>query len=237
MSGGSPVIARAMQPYAESSEPPRIHASSVIVMILGIALATMLLPARTASAVEPLPAGAYEVQLGSRLVTIEAAADGGAEITAPDDVVVQLSFDEHGNVLSRAVVATPTETYQVAFILGETGAYRVRIDEHQNLRIDLTDSSVVGIVAACTPSGLVAASVGLPNHGTTVSMAASGMRDVFVVDNPVDGTSTPVIADFSSRSGALAYCDDVQLAVPTVEELRALVAEQRAANLGPEADG
>lgn len=223
-----------MQPY-ESTAPPRIHASSVLVMILGITLAMMLLPPRTANADEPLPAGTYEVQLGSRLLTIEAAADGGAEIAAPDDVVVQLSFDEHGNVLSRAVVTTPTRSYDVSIILGDAGAYRVRVDEHQNLHVDLTDNAVVGTVAACTPSGLVAASVGLPNHGTTVSMAASGLREVFVVDNPVSGTRTRVVADFRSRSGALAYCEDVQLAVPTVEELRAMVAEQRAANLGPEA--
>ncbi len=219
-----------------AASPTRIHASSVLVALLVIVLVSMLAPPRAASAAMPLPAGTYEVQLGSRLLTIEAAADGRAELEVPEDVVVQLSFDEHGNVLNEAVVTTPTGTFGVAIHLFEAGAYRVRVDARQNLRIDLADDLVTSTVAGCTPSGLVAATVGLPNHGTTVSQAASGMRTTYTVTDPVHDVVSTIDADFRTLGGARAYCDAVQLAVPTVEEIRAFVAERRARALGnPEA--
>lgn len=217
-------------PVAES--PTRIHASSVLVAMLVIMIVSMLAPPRSASAATPLPAGTYEVQLGSRLLTIEAATDGRATLDVPEDVVVKLSFDGSGRVLNEALVTTPTGTFEVAIEVFGSGSHRVRVDARQNVRIDLTDDLVMSTVATCTPSGLVAATVGLPNHGTTVSQAASGMHSTYTVSDPVDDVTTSVVADFRTLRGAREYCDAVELAVPTVEEIRAFVAEQRARALG-----
>ncbi len=224
-----------MHPTPAPSGPTRIHASSVLLTFLVIVGLAMLVPPRGASASAPLPAGVYEVQLGSRLVTIEAELDGDAALDVPEDVVVRLSFDQDGRVLGAVVISTPTESFDVVIETFGSGAYRARVDRQQNLRVDLRDDQVVREVAACTPSGLVAATVGLPNHGTTVSQAASGMDTTLTVRNPVDGRTTEVRADFRSLAGARAYCEAVQLAVPSVEEIRAFVAEGRAAGLGPEA--
>lgn len=218
-----------------AASPTRIHASSVLVTILVIGALSMLVPPRTASAAVPLPAGVYQVQLGSRLVTIEAGSDGRAGLDVPEDVVVQLSFDEDGRVLNAALVSTPTGSFDVLIDTFGSGAYRVRVDEQQNLRIDLTHNDVVRTVAACSPSGLVTAAVGLPNHGTTVSHAASGMHASYAVTNPVDGRSMTVDADFRSLEGARDFCDTVRLELPTAEEIRALVAETQAGALGPDA--
>lgn len=226
-----------LHPADEHEEPEdttRLRASSILVMVLVIAVTSMLAPPRSASAEAPLPRGVYEVQLGSRLVTIE-ADDDGTDLRVPEDVIVRLSFDDEGRVLNQATIRTPTGSFDVEIDTFEAGAYRVRVDEQQNVRVDLADDPVTRTVAACTPSGLVAATIGLPNHGTTVSHAASGMDTTYTVDNPVDDTIATVSADFRTLDGARTYCDTVALVAPTPQEIRAFVAEGRARALDPAA--
>lgn len=208
------------------SRPPRAPAASIVLTLAAIIAALVLAPATTASAAEPLPTGTYELSVDGGEVTLTVGADRSVTVSATDGLVVQLAFDELGQALDEFTVRSDETTYEVEIEVADDGTYAstVRADDDA----PGADGEVVSTVAQCTPSGLVAQAVGLPNHGTIVSAAASGLVLAVEVTDPLSGETTAIEGDFSSLEGAEAFCAEVAEAVPSIEEVRALLAEERA---------
>ena len=209
--------------------PPRAPAASVALTVLAVVCAFMLAPVSTAAAAEPLPAGVYELSIRAGEVAI-VVDDDGVTLAATDGLVAALRFDELGRVLDELTVTTDTSSYRVEIEVGPDGTYVAVVE--QLVGTDDTDhdeDAVVATVARCAPRGLVAQAMGLPNHGTIVSTAASGLPLEAEVTDPVTGATTPLRADFSSLAGAEEFCAQVDAVVPTLEEVRATLEAQAAA--------
>lgn len=209
------------------SRPPRAPVASVLLTVAAIVAALVLAPATSASAAEPLPTGTYELSIDGGEATVTVGADRSVTVSASDGLVVQLAFDDQGRALDEFTVRSGETTYEVEVEHADDGSYSitVRADEVAG---DGADGAVVSTVAQCAPGGLVAQSVGLPNHGTLVSAAASGLSLSVVVTDPVTGQTTNIDGDFSSLEGAEAFCDALAAAVPSIDEIRATFAEERA---------
>lgn len=212
------------------TRPPRAPMASVAVTMVAIVGALLLAPMTSAAAAEPLPSGTYEITVGSGQVTVGVAADGTVSLTASDGLVVQLGFDEDGRALDEFTVISDILTYRVEVEIDDSGAYRARVDE-QGTAGDASEGlgAAVSTVARCAPTGIVARAVGLPNHGTIVSAAASGLVLEAEVTDPVSGEVTLVSADLSTLAGARDFCAQVDAAVPTLDEIRDTLQSEAAA--------
>lgn len=208
----------------DTRDPQRTHALSVALCVFAITAGLALAPAPNAGAAEPLPAGAYRVEVGMSAIELEVDERGVPRVTSPDDLVVRLQFDADGRVLDELEVGAPTGSFLA----------RVSHDGTRLVELDSTilDGEAVSIVADCPVNGLVAEAVGMPNHGTVMSHAASGMRMTTMLSDPITGDVVRLDADFTDAAGARAYCARVDELVPSVEEIRALIAVRRAAARG-----
>lgn len=211
------------------TRPPRAPAASVILTAMAVVSALLLAPVTSAAAAEPLPTGSYSVAVGGGQVTVEVAADGAVEIAASDGFVVLLAFDEGGRVLDEFTVSTDAVGYRVEVEVADDGSYSSYV--RQQAVEGPTDDvgRIVSTVARCAPTGMVARAVGLPNHGTIVSAAASGLTLTAEVTDPVTGEVTTVRADFSTLVGAVDFCAQVDAAVPTLDEVRETLEAEAAA--------
>lgn len=211
------------------TRPPRAHGASILLTLAAFLAAIVLAPVTAASAAEPLPTGTYQLSIDGGEVTLTVAADRSVTVAASDGLVVRLAFDELGQALDEFTVRSGETTYEVEIAIADDGSYstRLRADDGDDGEPGI-EGEVVSTVAGCAPGGLVAQSVGLPNHGTLVSAAASGLALAVEVTDPVTGATTAIEADFSSVEGAEAFCAAIDAAVPSIAEVRAMLAEERA---------
>ncbi len=205
------------------TRPPRAPVASVLLTVAAIVAALVLAPVTAASAAEPLPTGTYELSVDGGTATVTVAADRSVTVSASDGLVVQLAFDDQGQALDEFTVRSGETTYEVEIEHAVDGSYSTTIRADGGAE-DSADGAIVSTVAQCAPGGLVAQAVGLPNHGTIVSAAASGLSLPVVVTDPVTGVTTDIDGDFSSLEGAEAFCAAIAAAVPSIDEVRATFA-------------
>lgn len=204
-----------------TTRPARAPAASVVLTVMAIVTGLLLAPVTSARAAEPLPTGTYEVAVAGGEILLEVDADGDVALTASDGLVVQLDRDDDGRVLDEFTVTTDVGTYVIEIELEDDGTYAWSVRQ-EPLTADGATSlgDIVSTVAQCAPTGLVAQALGLPNHGSIVSTAASGLTFQAEVTDPIRETVTVVTADFSTLEGAESFCDQVEAAVPTLDEVR-----------------
>lgn len=212
------------------TRPPRAPAASVVLTVAAVVTAVLLAPVSSAAAAEPLPAGTYEVMVDPGTVSVAVDGAGGVAITASDGLTVTLRFDDAGHALDEFTVDTDEADYLVEVDVADDGTYTTSVERtEEDLVEDTAGRDVVTTVARCAPTGMVARAAGWPNHGTLVSLAASGLPFAAEVVDPLSGEVTRVEADFSDLAGAAAFCELVDGTVPSAEEVRTSLAEQREA--------